>query len=63
MELTTLPGTGMLLCEWVLQWKREVTITNGATVTFGAGNSPLTASNVIATYFIIIIKTLTNGSN
>jgi hypothetical protein len=26
----------------------------GATVTFEAGNSPLTASNVIATYFIII---------
>jgi hypothetical protein len=40
-------------CEWVLQQRagNDYQIT-GATVTFEAGNSPLTASNVIATYFV-----------
>jgi hypothetical protein len=32
--------------------EEQVTIITGATVTFEAGNSPLTASNVIATYFV-----------
>jgi hypothetical protein len=43
----------MIFVNGVLQQRagNDYQIT-GATVTFEAGNSPLTASNVIATYFV-----------
>jgi hypothetical protein len=54
----TLPNTPvateMIFVNGVLQQRgagNDYQIT-GATVTFEAGNSPLTASNVIATYFV-----------
>jgi hypothetical protein len=52
--LNTPVSTEMIFVNGVLQQRgagNDYQIT-GATVTFEAGNSPLTASNVIATYFV-----------
>jgi hypothetical protein len=50
---TPVASTEMIFVNGVLQQRggNDYQIT-GATVTFEAGNSPLTASNVIATYFV-----------
>jgi hypothetical protein len=49
---TPVASTEMIFVNGVLQQREQVTITKLLGVTFEAGNSPLTASNVIATYFV-----------